>query len=120
MVSEARVASAQGESAEQRRAAIVDRISTIHQGIQRDLPALTAGDEAELSGKRVETLDARPPADGGKDVAVHHARDNAVPHVRDTNDRTTFISWVLRNGRHAEASGESLIDAVFNYDDYDA
>lgn len=159
VVSDARVASATRESAEQRRAAIVDRISTIHQGIQRNLPALTAGDEAKLSGKQVETLDAKQPADGGKDVAapsslgrtadqplvavpheqvgaqggegppydyqymvdvaVYYARDNAVPYVRDTNDCTTFISWVLWNGRYAESGSESLIDAIWNYDDYD-
>ncbi|HEX6347255.1 amidase domain-containing protein [Umezawaea sp.] len=54
------------------------------------------------------------------DVAVHYARDNAVPHVRDTNGCTTFMSWVLRNGRYAEAGSESLIDAVFNHDDHAA
>ncbi|MCS7484163.1 amidase domain-containing protein [Umezawaea endophytica] len=159
VVSDARIAASARESTEQRRAAIVDRISTINQGIQRNLPALKAGDQAKLAGKQVETLDANPPAGGGKDVAapsalgrtadqpmvavpheqvgaqggegppydyrfmvdvaVYYARDNAVPYVRDTNDCTTFISWVLWNGRYAEAGSESLIDAIWNYDDYD-
>ncbi|NGY64859.1 hypothetical protein G7043_38690 [Lentzea sp. NEAU-D13] len=53
------------------------------------------------------------------DMAWYYAEDNDVPYVRDTNDCTTFISWVLWNGRYEERGSEALIDAVFNYDDYD-
>lgn len=53
------------------------------------------------------------------DYAYYFAKDNPVPYARDENDCTTFISWVLWNGRYEERGDESYPETLFNYDDPD-
>jgi hypothetical protein len=45
--------------------------------------------------------------------------EEPVPYTRDTNDCTTFISWVLWNGRYEERGSESYPETLWNYDDAD-
>jgi hypothetical protein len=49
----------------------------------------------------------------------HRDEGHKVPYVRDENDCTTFISWVLSEGGYEEHGNESLPAAYFNYRDFD-
>ncbi|SEQ50276.1 amidase domain-containing protein [Lentzea albida] len=51
-------------------------------------------------------------------VAWYYATE-PVPYTRDVNDCTTFISWVLWNGRYEERGSESYPETLWNYDDAD-